>query len=103
MHHSSIDPSVTAATGSQNVIRQGQVLFMCLFELSGNKGGDLSFIVCGGVVAAGGGELAEAACGGRCLYAKAYFKRGYAEEYWDGVHNPKAHMDTENEEEVEDD
>ncbi|RZC77296.1 hypothetical protein C5167_001587 [Papaver somniferum] len=54
----------------------------------------------GGVGVAGGGGLAEAACGGRCLYTKACFKRGYAE---DGVYKPKAHMDTENEGEVEDD
>ncbi|KAI3956329.1 hypothetical protein MKW92_034014 [Papaver armeniacum] len=61
----------------------------------------------GVVVAAGGGGLAEAACGGRCLYTEACFKRGYAEGILfcipNGVHKPKAHMDTENEEEVEDD
>ncbi|KAI3930159.1 hypothetical protein MKW92_041232, partial [Papaver armeniacum] len=82
MHHSSIDPYVTAATGSPNVMSQKltvAVLFMCLFELSGNKGGDLGLILCGVVVAAGGGGLAEAACGGRCLYTEACFKRGYAE------------------------
>ncbi|KAI3846329.1 hypothetical protein MKX03_035488, partial [Papaver bracteatum] len=33
----------------------------------------------GGGVGAVGGGLAKAACGGRCLYTKAGFKRGYAE------------------------
>ncbi|KAI3956334.1 hypothetical protein MKW92_034019, partial [Papaver armeniacum] len=79
MHHSSIDPYVTATLGYPNLTVA--VLFMCLFELSGNKGGDLGLILCGVVVACGRWWTSGGCCGGRCLYTGFVFKRGYARRY----------------------
>ncbi|KAI3879042.1 hypothetical protein MKX03_019399, partial [Papaver bracteatum] len=87
MYHSSIDPYVAAATGSANVMPQKLRFYLCAyFNSYGNKGGYIMLGHCGGfgvggeplfgayvglrgggVGAAGGGGLAEASCGGRCL------------------------------------
>ncbi|KAI3833416.1 hypothetical protein MKW92_047666, partial [Papaver armeniacum] len=77
MHHSSIDPSVTAATGSQNVMSQKTFNFSIIVSSISKQRLPVEVDAC----------------------TPKPILREDMQKIPNGVHNPKAHMDTENEEE----